>query len=761
MKSHCTPRTLFAATVLALVASVAGRAPGIGQTATPAAVHALFDLSHPAGAPFPSDIYTVADEATNSGLRVDLPLPECAAQPSDCEDVQVINTLDGFNLQPRLTIPFDGPIDVNSVSSHTIFLIRLANGHDQVPSANDVVGINQIVWDPSANILHVESDELLDQHTRYALVVSSGLRDWKGTPIEASEDFRRFKHDLNFGSSRDLGVKSYRKALLDALSAARALGVHENDIVDVSVFTTQSVTAILEKIRDQIHEATPAPADFRLGSRGERTVFPFDGVTEIAWRQQTHAQGPLDAPVALPVPLLRDVIPGAVGRIAFGKYLSPDYEVHPGEFIPPVGSRTGRPVVQGLNEIYFTLVLPSGVVPPGGWPVAIYGHGGNSSKDDRGGVPNVAAAMAEHGIATIGVNVVGHGFGAEGTLTVTTNTPAGAVPVTFKSGGRGFDQDGDGIIEAREGIIAGPPQAIIGDRDGFRQTVADLMQLVRTIQVGMDVDGDGVSDLDPSRIYYFGQSLGGMYGPSFLAVEPDVQAGVLNTPGGPRTSRRLNTSGDRPLLGSFLAARTPSLINSPGVTQIDGVSIDGLPRFHDNMPLRNGVPLTMTLEDGTTQVIQSPVVNNVRGAMEIQEYFERAEWVTQSGDAVAWSPHLRKAPLAGLQVKPVILQFARADRTTPNPATTAMVRAGDLADRTLLYRHDLAYAERPTLPKNPHLFMIGIGAAGGFLAIGLPVQRQIATFFASNGNVIIHPEPTRFFELPISSPLPEDLGYIR
>jgi hypothetical protein len=236
---------------------------------------------------------------------------------------------------------------------------------------------------------------------------------------------------------------------------------------------------------------------------------------------------------------------------------------------------------------------------------------------------------------------------------------------------------------------------------------------------------------------------------------------VLNTPGGPRTSRRLNTSGDRPLLGSFLAARTPSLINSPGVTQIDGVSIDGLPRFHDNMPLRNGVPLTMTLEDGTTQVIQSPVVNNVRGAMEIQEYFERAEWVTQSGDAVAWSPHLRKAPLAGLQVKPVILQFARADRTTPNPATTAMVRAGDLADRTMLYRHDLAYAERPTLPKNPHLFMIGIGAAGGFLAIGLPVQRQIATFFASNGNVIIHPEPTRFFELPISSPLPEDLGYIR
>jgi hypothetical protein len=65
MKSHGTPRTLFAAAVLALVASVAGRAPGIGQTATPAAVHALFDVARPGGAPFPTDLYTVADETTN------------------------------------------------------------------------------------------------------------------------------------------------------------------------------------------------------------------------------------------------------------------------------------------------------------------------------------------------------------------------------------------------------------------------------------------------------------------------------------------------------------------------------------------------------------------------------------------------------------------------------------------------------------------------------------------------------------------------
>ena len=35
------------------------------------------------------------------------------------------------------------------------------------------------------------------------------------------------------------------------------------------------------------------------------------------------------------------------------------------------------------------------------------------------------------------------------------------------------------------------PQTLIGNRDGLRQTVFDLMQLVRMVQGGVDVDGDG------------------------------------------------------------------------------------------------------------------------------------------------------------------------------------------------------------------------------------------------------------------------------
>src|SRR3989442_3944286 len=159
--------------------------------ASAAGVEARFDLSSPAGGPFPSDRFTVFDHENNTGLRVSLPKPDCALRPSDCADVDVINTLDGFNLQPRLSIPFSGPIDVSSVSSTTVFLVRLGDVHGG--RSRHVVGINQVVWDPATNMLHAESDEFLDQHTRYLLVVTDGVRDADGHRVTAGA-FGDFLH---------------------------------------------------------------------------------------------------------------------------------------------------------------------------------------------------------------------------------------------------------------------------------------------------------------------------------------------------------------------------------------------------------------------------------------------------------------------------------------------------------------------------------------------------------------------------------------
>ena len=87
-------------------------------------VVARFELT-PDGGPFPSDVFMVPDANQNTGRRVNMPYPDCSVQLSDCHDLNVINTLDGFGLQTRLSIPFDSPIDPTSVNSQNVFLIAL------------------------------------------------------------------------------------------------------------------------------------------------------------------------------------------------------------------------------------------------------------------------------------------------------------------------------------------------------------------------------------------------------------------------------------------------------------------------------------------------------------------------------------------------------------------------------------------------------------------------------------------------------------
>ena len=683
-------------------------------------VSVRFDLSDPAASPFPSDRFTVRDWSNNTFRRVDLPKPDCAVRPSDCADIDVINTLDGFSTQPRITVPFTGDIDPASVNSNTVFLINLGDTLS-LQGFGQKVGINQIVWDPATKTLAFESDELLNQHSRYVLIVTDGVRDATGKRIKSG----RFDDDDVRGFSRDIG-----EYLRDLRDATRVRHGSRDKVVAATLFTTQSISADLAKIMRQIKLSTPAPADFMVGTSASgpvRALFPVSGLTAIRFERQIGTAPSFAAPAFLPTPSL-GVVPGAVGQIAYGKFRSPDYETA-AKYIPATGTLSGQPQVQGTNELGFQLFLPSGAKPAGGWPVVIFGH---AFGDSMYGAPwTVAAMLASQGIATISINVVGHGGGPLGMLTVLR--PARA-PVLINAGGRGIDQDGNGSIDSTEGSSAAPPRTVISSRDGLRQTVVDIMQLVREIEVGMDVDGDGSADLNAQRIYYVGQSFGGIYGTILLGIEPNIQAGVPNVAGGSVTELA-RLGGFRPLIGIALATRVPSLIN---VSDPSGIA------FNENIPLRN----------------QPPLVNNVIGAMAIQQTLERFEWVQQSGNPVSYASFIRKQPLPGNAAKPVIFQFAKGDMTVPNPTTTAILRAGDLADRATYFRNDLAFVANPAVPKNPHTFLsnIVVPAAAGF---ALGAQQQIATFFATNGATTIDPDGAGpFFEVPVVPPLPETLNFI-
>ncbi len=730
MHTTLTEKYSFVRRTLVVLLAIVLLTPALALAQT----HPLFNLQSTTQSPFPSDRFTALDAQQLTGLRVNVPLPNCATNPSDCADLTLVNQLDGFNLQPRLAVAFDGAIDVSTVNSNTVFLVQVPSSFKVDGDAfhgfqPNIIGINQIVWDPASLTLFAESDQHLTQRSSYLLVVTTGVHDAAGNPIQASHDFR----DLNASDSSDARLRLYRQTLSSLIDNGTlhriAPGLDKKDIAAASLFTTESATATLESIREQIKSAAAPTVNFNLGGGGAKTVFPVNTINGLTWNVQALTVGPL-IPTSLNATLgALQVFPGSVGTLAFGKFSGTHWQ-NANVFIPQVPTRQSVPA-QGTEDIFFNLFIPSGPRPTNGWPVAIFGHGFTDSK--QGAPFAVASTLAHNGIASIAINVVGHGFGPNSTLTVQQGTTS----TTFLEGGRGFDQDGNGQIASSEGssTFFASAQGTIGSRDALQQTVANLMELVRAIQGGIDADGDGLPDLDANRIYYAGQSFGGIYGTIFMGIEPNVRAGVPNVPGGPIIDIVRLSPSFQLLLTQALAVRVPSLLNAGGPLF-----------FNDNSPLRN-LP---------------PVINTVPGAVAIQTVEDTSRWLGQQGDPVAWAPFIRKDPLPGDLPKSVIIQFARGDMTVPNPTATALIRSGDLTDRATFYRNDIAFPLGLGL-HNPHTFLTSLPKP-----IAIEPQIQIGVFFATDGALTIDPDSVGLlpasvpplFETPIAGPLPEDLGFL-
>ena len=260
------------------------------------------------------------------------------------------------------------------------------------------------------------------------------------------------------------------------------------------------------------------------------------------------------------------------------------------------------------------------------------------------------------------------------------------------------------------------------------------MSLVRTIQAASTSTGTGDATCRRQRIYYFGQSFGGIYGTELMGLDPRVRTGVVNVPGGPIIEIARLSPAFRPLVELSLATRIPSLLNG------------GFDGFTESIPLRN----------------QPAVTNTAPGRCRSRRSSTTPSGCRRTSNPVAWAPHIRLDRLPGVGSKHVIVQFARGDQTVPNPTATALIRAGDLRDRATFFRNDLAFAADPTFPTNPHTFLTRIIGSTPFAGrIAAEAQQQIATFFATRGATTIDPDGDGpFFETPIAGPLPEDLGFL-
>jgi hypothetical protein len=665
-----------------------------------------FEPANPDVGPFPSDALTVADNAQKTGKRVNMPLPDCTKAASTCAELGVINQLDGFNPQPRIRVTFSGPINPDTLRGGIwiIALDNLTNEEFGITQFGEPLAINQVIYDPETNSVFAKPDYFLDQHRRYAIVVSNAVYDKAGDPVTASPAYAAC---ANATSADCAAVAEVARVATEMFGPRK--------IVASTIFTTMSATAWMENARAKLQTTSTGFA------RG--TSFRLSDAKSVVWRQQTGTN-----PVSYTdVPLPTSLIVG-VSTMAFNSFQSTRY-LNDSMVIPqtPTGQDVARPATE---QITFDAFLPVTPKPAAGYPVVIFGHGITSNFLES---PAAAAStMAAAGLAVVGINAVGHGFGPQSKLVLTDqsgNTREIPVP------GRGVATTPLGSISAGEGciVLLPVPYAI---RDCLRQTAVDLAQLTRVIRSGVDLDGDGTVDLDPSRIYYIGQSLGSLYGTLFNAIEPSVSAATLNVGGGSVADVVRWGPGFHSLAVAYLGLRQPSLLNK-------GADYD------ENYVLR----------------YQPVKVNDVTGAIPIQEVFERISWIDANGDPLSFAPHLSSSTLPGVPIKRVLFQYGIGDQTVPNPAQTALVRAANMRETTWIYRHDLAYAAISTLPRNPHTYLLNVLTPAG-LPIALAAQGQAAAFFSSYGTVIVDPNTLlpsalgqlKLFEAP--SFLTEGLNFI-
>ncbi len=385
--------------------------------------------------------------------------------------------------------------------SQGIFLVALDNltsDETGLQKQDDTIAMDELVWDPVTNSAYAKPDGALDQHRRYALVVTTAVHDPAGDPVAADPAF----------SACLQASDAYCSAVAQVVSGV------SGTVVAASVFTTLSTTRWLESARAQIQN-TPITVNRPSG----QNVFQISNISSLVLNLQTGANQfeAIDFPLAQFQPLLT-----GLGAIAFGSYLSPQF-LNAQQAIDPMPTGVDVSLPATTAEIFFHVYLPTSSPSANGYPVVIFGHGfGDNS---FGGATIVSPTLAAAGFATIAINVVGHGFGPQSNVAITDTS---GNTTQLLTGGRGVDLNGDGTINAEEGCVILTPVPV-GLRDCFQQTAVDLMQLVRAIEAGIDLDGDGVPDLDGTHIYYVGQSLGSMYGTMLEAVEPGVRAAVLNT----------------------------------------------------------------------------------------------------------------------------------------------------------------------------------------------------------------------------------------
>lgn len=514
--------------------------------------------------PFPTDLYRDA-----SGRVGDIPGIDAFIPRSGSFLVSAFSSLDGFGTSAGALfriddlaaapdaegLPAAARVDVGSLPrtedetvgpAATVMLIDL-----EAPDASTALVRARVDYRDDRSlgaelrpllVIYPARGVVLAEGRRYAAVVTTGVRTEGGAAVQPSATLRAIAD----GSRR---LSDAEKSYGDAIDKVAALVPELADtsrIAGIAVYTTHRVTHELLDLRAEVL-AGPAPA---LAWDAASLAPIGQGFFAAEEPLPAGFAATLDAWLGAPATLTdgtddpaSDSLTGrahdAIAALGTAVFDAPNVLLEQADGYADATHRNfardarGRPIVnpdRPTSRIWATIALPKGAVPAAGFPTVMVQHGLGG---DRSYLLALANTFARQGWATVAIDSVT--FGARARLDPNTLDEKAAFPWSTNPGAYSGP---DGLVDERAGPndFFGNLQNLGALRDQMRQSVLDLGTLADVIRdpaldLGPLLDAVPGARLDGDNLVFLGDSLGGIMGALFAAIEPNVRTFVLNVAG--------------------------------------------------------------------------------------------------------------------------------------------------------------------------------------------------------------------------------------
>jgi hypothetical protein len=452
--------------------------------------------------PWPNAVFLAHDPTTATGYRLALEsstLPVVEGKGTAFDPTRW-NRADGFSPAGSMLVYFTDPIDPVSLVPEDDIAASLKPG---AGTALVDMSTGQLVAhfsgvDENANlakgqrqaVIITPASRLLPDH-RYAVAVTTSARvvpdGDAGIAAGPPPSPPSFQAMLNGAAAGD-PLSQAELARLPAIVAALAkAGIAQSQLVVAWDFVTGSDTALTAPVLSMRDQALT-----EVGPEGG--AYTVVGVDEN-----------LDATTL---------------RRIRGTFTVPQFIDNADETKPEAQltfDSAGNPVLLGTYQAPFTVIIPAAAATKHPLPIVVYGHGIFGSGE--GELGDASGSFVQDFANAAGVVVV-----ATDWIGLSTSES----PLSSSSNGALAD------------VLTTQFSNLPWITDRLQQSLVNTMVLVRTMRSriasdpAMTVTGHagGAPVADPSVVRYWGVSLGGIMGLSFMGYDPDVTTGVLTSGGG-------------------------------------------------------------------------------------------------------------------------------------------------------------------------------------------------------------------------------------